>query len=81
MPDVRVIKTMGVWLMYIVASCAVVVSMSYAGHKLLDISAEAVLDCIIVAFAFYTLYQFAKIKVDMERSAEQRLVDNLRDMK
>ena len=81
MLDVRVIKTMGIWLLYIVSSCAVVVSLSYAGHKLLDISAEAVLDCIIGMFALYTLYQIAKVKVDMERSAEQRLVDKLRDMK
>ena len=81
MLDVRVLKKMASWLFYIFAVFMLFVVATWAGKKMFDTDPDTVVNCIIGVFGIYTLYEMAKAKVDMERSAEQRLVDKLRDMK
>lgn len=81
MPDTRVLKKMATWFFYITASVLLFMATAWLGHYLFDTDQETVANCIVGAFGFYFLYEAAKVRVDMERNAEQRLLDKLRDLK
>jgi len=75
--DFRVLKKLAKWFAYGFGSIAVFVGVVYAGHKLFDADMDVIANLILLAIAVHILYEAAKIRVDMERSAEQRLIDKL----
>lgn len=81
MVDTRVLKTMATWLFYIFAVFMLFAGAVAVGKQMFDMDSDTVVNSMLVAFGLYTLYQMAKAKVDMERSAEQRLADKMRDSK
>jgi len=77
MLDVRVLKKLAKWFAYGFGSIAVFAGAAYAGHKLFDVGMDVIANFILLAIAIHILYEAAKIRVDMERNAEQRLIDKL----
>jgi hypothetical protein len=75
--DFRVLKKLAKWFAYGFGSIAVFVGVVYAGHKLFDADMDVIANFILLAIAIHILYEAAKVRVDMERSAEQRLIDKL----
>jgi hypothetical protein len=75
--DIRVLKKLAKWFAYGFGSIAVFLGAVYAGHKLFDAEPDAVAMLILLAIAIHILYGAAKIRVEMERNEEQRLIDKL----
>jgi len=81
MLDIRVLKKMASWVFYGIALFVLFSAASYVEDQILNVTPDTVVYFLVSVFGLYTLYQMAKIHVDMERNNEQRLLDKMRDMK
>lgn len=79
MLDIRVLKKMATWLLYLVAPFLAFMAAIWIGYNVFDVGPDTVVNYILGVFGICAFYQFAKFKVEMERDAEQRLIDKLRD--
>lgn len=75
--DIRVLKKLAKWFAYGFGIPAVFVGAAYVGHKLFDAEMDVVANLILLAIALHILYEAAKVRVDIERNEEQRLIDKL----
>lgn len=78
--DNRVIKKFAKYCGIMILSLMAIAGATYLSEKLFN-QPDVLINLGLIAFGIYTLYGVAKIRVDIERDSEQRLLDKIRDLK
>lgn len=79
MLDTRVLKKMAEWLFYMVTPFVVFTALIWIGHNVFEVGPDTVVNSILIVCGVCGFYHLAKIKVDMERDAEQRVANQIKD--